>query len=405
MAVTLARTIYINSKVKLAAENATVGNNNIPNHNPAAASGALFMTTQSANFSLNIPRQDVNAFGFDGVLDRPQLEAETATFETSWIPQTRCSDDFTLGLDIDGLMLNDMILEAKAQTPDYVLIGGNGVGGVKHALMNSLTGEASVGALASMSGTWTGATFDVANPQFVGFTDVAGGAVGADWSDPPPNNDPGSGVGTHPFNVGGAFRFWGGLLTTPKDVSLFTTASGLLATPGPAGTAHIAGGVAGTAAAGLLDEDIEPAALEGDSTQGVAGATNDNVIESCAQSASFSWDIPVEIILCLGADPATDGLALGNPPGTSSMTVEALSAQLSSDIVARSYSLLIGTYHMGLLSGNVDSRTHNLAVGDLYGTYNYVIGGTGDGFEIGPTSKTLLLRTSPSDPEAHAACP
>jgi hypothetical protein len=49
---------------------------------------------------------------------------------------------------------------------------------------------------------------------------------------------------------------------------------------------------------------------------------------------------------------------------------------------AYNYGLNIGNYAMFLSRGNIDSRTHNLAVGDLYGTYNYVIGGTADGFEV-----------------------
>jgi len=57
-----------------------------------------------------------------------------------------------------------------------------------------------------------------------------------------------------------------------------------------------------------------------------------------------------------------------------------LSLQLEQNINAQNYRLIIGTYTLDMANGSIDSRTHNLAVGDLYGSYNYVIGGTADGF-------------------------
>ena len=77
-----------------------------------------------------------------------------------------------------------------------------------------------------------------------------------------------------------------------------------------------------------------------------------------------------------------DGVSLGNPPGTSSFTVEALSLQIEQNVNAQDYSLIIGAYQLDMVNGSIDSRTHNLAVGDLFGSYNYVIGGTADGFNM-----------------------
>jgi hypothetical protein len=370
MAVTLQRSIYINSFVTIGAEVA-----------PADAAittplGAFFANTnntttfqlaQSCNYSLNIPRADVNAFGFDGVLDRPQLEAETATMEVSFVAQAQASGLKTV--DVTANHLNDLIEETKAQIPAYVKVLGVGVGGVKAALMNSLSGEVSVGSLATMTASFTGATNDVTNPQEVlaaGVKDPAGNITFLPPDDPALGfNSPGSGGANltgAPF--GSLFGSAGGIIVTPQDIDLRAAQN----TP-----------VSLDLAVNLLDEDLETdpgAQIEG--TDGL----DDDTTESCAQSASFSWDMPVEIILCLGSDPTKDGLALGNPPGSASITVEALSAQLSMDIAPLNYNLRIGAYGMWLTGGRIDSRTHNLAIGDLYGTYNYVIGGTGDGFEM-----------------------
>jgi hypothetical protein len=271
--------------------------------------------------------------------------------------------------DVTANHLNDLIEETKAQIPAYVKVLGIGVGGVKAALMNSLSGEVSVGSLATMTASFTGATNDVTNPQEVlaaGVKDPAGNITFLPPDDPALGfNSPGSGGANlvlPPF--GSMFGAAGGKIVTPQDIDLRAAQN----TP-----------VSLDPAVNLLDEDLETDA--GAQVEGT-DALDDDTTESCAQSASFSWDMPVEIILCLGSDPAKDGLALGNPPGSSSITVEALSAQLSMDISPLNYNLRIGSYGMWLTGGRIDSRTHNLAIGDLYGTYNYVIGGTGDGFEM-----------------------
>lgn len=357
MAVTLLRSIYINSLAAIIPEVPNFGGANgilarIPTN------GQKFNVTQSANFALNIPRSDVNAFGYDGVLDRPQLEAETATMEVAHVAQTALSGE--KNNDINGDMYMDLIDQSKAQLPAYIQVEADGVGAIGAALMNSLSGEVSVGALATFTAGFTGATRDVGNIQavFLPITDAAGGPV---YTPPEVAGVDGAGAGATSLGAyGGAFfKAGGGILVNPKDITL--TASNL--SPD-----------SNTATVKLVDESAETAVAAGDA---------DFVNESCAQSASFSWDMPVEIILCLGSDPATDGLALGNPPGSSSITVEALSAQLSEVVLAQNYNLNVGAYNIGLMAANIDSRTHNLAVGDLYGTYNYVLGSTGDSFEIG----------------------
>jgi len=343
MAVQLQRSIYINSS-------AAVTPNGALNSGWNAAQQVYLV--QSANFALNIPRADVNAFGFDGVLDRPQLEAETATIEFNFIPEAKNSG--TSAATITADKIDDLIRDSKAQIPTYVLAFADGVGAVKNALMNSWSGEANVGALPTMTVGFTGSTNNAANVQNAAnqvLKEPGGGNAST-------GSSPGSG--------------WTGTLVTPKDINLRAVVS------------SAAGAVAAKDAV-LVDESHEASADPADDND-PAGT---DIMESCAQSASFTWDMPVEVVLCLGGDPTTDGLSLGNPPGSASMTVEALSAQLQEDFAvdntlrtaAYNYGLIIGQYKMFMANGNIDSRTHNLAVGDLYGTYNYVIGGTADGFE------------------------
>ena len=122
MAVQLQRSIYINSS-------AAVTPNGALNSGWNAAQQVYLV--QSANFALNIPRADVNAFGFDGVLDRPQLEAETATIEFNFIPEAKNSG--TSAATITADKIDDLIRDSKAQIPTYVLAFADGVGAVKNA--------------------------------------------------------------------------------------------------------------------------------------------------------------------------------------------------------------------------------------------------------------------------------
>ena len=105
---------------------------------------------------------------------------------------------------------------------------------------------------------------------------------------------------------------------------------------------------------------------------------------ACAQSAAAAWDVPVETVLCLGGDPTdpADVNTFGNPPGTASFTIEGLDVGLDYTEAPATYDLGIGLYTWKLLNGRVDSQTNSLAVGDVFGTFNYVIGGTGDGYSV-----------------------
>ena len=357
MGLTLARTIYTHSDVAIRP---------ISNNPTGCLSsftgflggniGTLVSTVQNATFTLNIPRADVNVFGLQGVLDRPQLEAESATLEFGFIPEICGSPGVEAGqpAGLNHAACQMLICDAIANSPDYVTARSANVGAITQGLMNSFSGEGSVGALPTFTMSFTGANNDAANPH---------NPEDAQYPD---------------LDIGGA--------NIAPVIASTLTAKAKVVTPKDINLRHSCVTDASGSDPRLLDEIVTYAGVGGSpagtTDEGGSPATPDAVIDSCAQSVSFAWDVPVETILCLGGDPTKDGIALGNPPGTASFTVEALSSQLATNTAAQNYKLLFGHYLFTLANGNIDSRTHSLAVGDLYGSYNYVIGGTGDGFTV-----------------------
>lgn len=93
---------------------------------------------------------------------------------------------------------------------------------------------------------------------------------------------------------------------------------------------------------------------------------------AAAQSASFSWEIPVERVMSLG-DLTSNATSFTTPPGTSSMTVEGMDLPLGiTGLVVGGYTFGIGT------QGKVTAREHNLAVGDVGATFNVTVSSTAD---------------------------
>ena len=250
-------------------------------------------TAQNATITFNIPRENVNAFGVSGTVDRPQLDAADATFEFSFIPEDSTATPGITGSNFDGYVNATLKNDPSGDLKDLV---AEGVGSVDSALMNSLSCEATVGAMANATMSWTGTPDTTVAPALTTSPDATTMA-----------------------------------LVTSKDV---------------------------TVDAGL----------------GIA----------CAQSLSTAWDVPVETVVCLGKDPATAANVhpFGNPPGTASITIEGLDDGLNVGASAADYTITIGIYSFKLDGGRVDSQTNSLAVGDVFGTFNYVIAGTGDGYTI-----------------------
>ena len=148
------------------------------------------------------------------------------------------------------------------------------------------------------------------------------------------------------------------------------------------------GGVAGNDADGERPDTVASVAavaypvLTPDKISGIGPAVNtpDNVpatndiggFGAAAQSATFSWEIPVERVMSLGDLPA-NATAFTNPPGTSSMTVEGM------DVPLGITGLVVGGYTFGLgTQGRVSSREHNLAVGDVGATFSVTVDSTAD---------------------------
>ena len=295
----ISRVVYTNSGVEID-----------PNGYSAVHSGnsMSIKTAQNATYTVNVPRENVNSVGFRGPVDRPQLDAADASLEFTLIPHDSTGSG---GIEMHGDEVGELIVETRNQAPSGVTVTANGIGRVEKALLGSLTADASVGALATMTMSFTGA--------------------------------PSTSTGT-----ANATALASGLevnLVEPKDL----TAAALTSTSTATGGAGFA--------------------------------------QPCAQSVAIAWDLPIVNVLCLGNDPtnAASYNPFGNPPGTSSITVEGLSEALdytSNSVNNVNYVIEIGHFAYTLVNGKVDSQTNSVAVGEVFSTFNYVIGGTGDGFDV-----------------------
>jgi hypothetical protein len=93
------------------------------------------------------------------------------------------------------------------------------------------------------------------------------------------------------------------------------------------------------------------------------GPNNAGNFAGCVQTATFSWEVPIERIQCLG-ETVSSSTNYSNPPGTSSLTLEGI------DIPYPVSGLTLGDMRIMLRNAKVVSREHNLAVGDVAATFN-----------------------------------
>ena len=278
--------------------------------------GVTFETAQNATFTLTVPRENVNAMGYEGTVDRPQLDATDATLEFAFIPAKAGTSTDLTGPDLGSLMADSLLADpARSQVwcAGVGMLGKDGTpavdGGPQNsALLNSISVDAAVGAMPTTTLGWTGVAEAI--PSVVAPGDASTLTVS---------------------------------LVEPKDIVLDSATFGQ-----------------GQPAAPSNDGNLTPN-------------------EGCAQSGAVAWDLPVEVILCLSDDPADEGKAFGNPPGTASFTVESLKNEIDASERARNYTLVIGDFGYTLSKARIDSKTNSMAVGDLFGTFNYVLGGTADG--------------------------
>ena len=275
------RVVYTQSGIKITSAKTATG-------------GIDLQTVQNATFTVNIPRENVNTLGAEGTVFRPQLDAPDASIEFNIVPAVSGSPKWS------ATVADDFIDTALAGDPsgDQATVEALGIGKVESALMNSLSCEATVGAMANMTISFTGSPSTAAPPV---------------------------------------------TLAAPASPTTLTL---------------------------VESKDV---------------TVDDGTFKSaCAQSASVAWDLPVVNVLCLGGDPRDPSKVypFGNPPGTASITVEGLDDALRWNAGSTDYKLSIGAFEFELAGGFVDSQTNSVAVGDVFATFNYVIGGTADSFTI-----------------------
>jgi hypothetical protein len=308
----ITRKIYTNSTVEIAGNTTALSGG-------TDASEKLYAkpdTVQNATYTLTIPRADVNAFGVKGVVARPRLEAESANIEFSFIPE------YVAGTSTDAQLEDAGGSDTPSNDPATAKLSEMDINAMMHdTLANS-------------------PVYVAVQVQEVGqIVNALMTSFSADAS-----------VGALPTMT---LSFIGSQASTQH--SFFAANSA-----GAGGSESASGG--GAAAAITV---VEP--------QHVFATTPTG--HGCVQSLAWAWDIPVELVLCLGGNPTTAGEALSSPPGTASMTLEGLAEVTDANKLTGSN---IGAYHFDIGNGEVDSRSSNMAVGELFATYNYVVGSTAD---------------------------
>lgn len=221
---------------------------------------------QSVNWTHNMPKESVTALGrtsFQRVASGP----ETATLEVTFYP--------TGG---EGTLLSTLAADSAAVAPTRSTIATN-IGGLENALLTSVRGDASVGAIPTITVSFMGT--------------YAAAAANA----------------------------------SPSSAAITTI------------------------------QTTEAVSING---------------SGCAQRASFSWDMPVEPISCLGNVITTGSEFFGNPPGSASINAEGTTAP---ETVTQ---IDIGNFTFNLGAGSsLSSRSNNLAVGQMHGTFSSVTDGLG----------------------------
>lgn len=448
----ITRTIYTQGKVTL--KTGALG---------ALANFAVVSGVQNASFSMETPRENVNSFGFKGLVDKVQVAPETASISFSYIlPKNDIQTD-AYGATANHLSpskISGLMGDALADTHSGIHVEIAGIGCLISGIMSSFSINASAGDLATVDMTFEGipsggstsqdtdaelpaknssistATYEVLTPDRIsGYLpdnslgndgdsngDLTKTLYASDFS--VTDNSFTIGVGTltpaiTPANKNGSwleiknagaglvqlskaslpvagtnldnytisFRIYNNSTTTiyanaalddasalgefsasaisiaqgeDKVISfsskIFNTNDLLLIRFG-----SVAGGVNGPTGDLNLSADyiyIKDIVV---STDG--GPNNGGNFAGCVQTATFSWEVPIERIQCLG-ESVTSSTNFSNPPGTSTLTLEGI------DVPYPVSGLTLGDMRIMLNNAKVVSREHNLAVGDVAATFN-----------------------------------
>jgi len=140
MAVT--RTIYTQGSVTLEAAEAVWFGSAL-----TGAGGVILSGVQSANFTVNSPKQDVNSFGVLGTINKVQVEPQTATMEVSMVVNSGNSGTS---------WLSGLAADTQQPTPSGITITASGVGQLTSAILTSFRLEAAVGAIPTLALTFEG---------------------------------------------------------------------------------------------------------------------------------------------------------------------------------------------------------------------------------------------------------
>ena len=453
MAIT--RTIYTQGKVtlKTGSIGGTLGN------------FAIVSGVQNATFSLNTPRENVNSFGFKGLVDKVQVAPETATATFSYIlPKNDIETDayLTNANHLSPSKISGLMGDAASDTHSGVHVELAGLGTLMSGVLNSFNINAAVGELATVEMTFQGvpsgtASTDATLPD----KNSTIGTANYDVLTPDrisgylPDNTLGNDTGNNPdlidvpyvsdfTSTADSFTYAAGTLTANQSVTnygggwlkisnassqaieLSRTLSGatngnnyvisFYVSNGTGATIYVSASLDSTGGSSdeyspsimMLDgetkiitfsnkafvtNDILYIKFANGAGSGTTGPTGNmdlsttfifikNVIVStdggtnnagnfggCVRSATFSWEMPIETVQCLG-ESVSQSYRFSNPPGTSSLVLEGI------DVPYPVSGLTLGDMRVYLQNAKVVSREHNMAVGEVSSTYNLTIEAT-----------------------------
>ena len=465
----ITRTIYTQGKVTL--KTGALG---------ALANFAVVSGVQNASFSMETPRENVNSFGFKGLVDKVQVAPETASISFTYVlPKNDIVDNNGDALDTYGANANHLspskisglMGDALADTHSGVHVEIAGIGCLISGVMSSFSVNASAGELATVDMTFEGipsggstgqdtdaelpaknssigtATYEVLTPDRISgylpdnslgsdsesdpdstqtvyysdfsstadnFTSANGASTVLTAAQTANSSDGWLKLTTSPA-VARAERALTGGINTNNYVIAFRVFQNTGATVYVNSSLEAAGGVtdlvAGTAVALANEAETTVSfarifatndvltlrfSANADGTGNVAstgstaiyikgvtvstdgGPNNAGNFAGCVQSATFSWEVPIERIQCLG-EPVANSTNFSNPPGSSSLTLEGI------DIPYPVSGITLGDMRIMLRNAKVVSREHNLAVGDIAATFNLSLEATAMDVSMFPT--------------------
>ena len=463
MAIT--RTIYTQGKVTL--KTGLIGG--------TLSNFAVVSGVQNASFSMETPRENVNSFGFKGLIDKVQIAPETATVNFSYIlPKNDIQAD-VYGASANHLSpskISGLMGDALSDTHSGIHVVIDGVGCIVSGIMSSFSVNASAGDLATVDMTFEGIPSGTVTDGVTLITDgnlpvKSQGVIASTY----PVLTPDRISGFLPDNSLGNDTGTEGDLTQVIYTSDFSSTADTFSTPDASATfvaAQTANGSNGwlkilstdvarvergtltngvdtnnyvisfkvfqnTGATVYVNSGLDATNTVTDLTAGAVALTTgvettvsfartfatSNVLTlrfstasngtgvvtstgstaiyiknvtistdglpnnagnfaGCVQSATFSWEVPIERIQCLGEN-VSSSTNFSNPPGTSSLTLEGI------DIPYPVSGITLGDMRIMLRNAKVVSREHNLAVGDVAATFNLSLEATAMDVSMFPT--------------------